>query len=90
MDFDFISLFNLGFVPFATFGAVAAFNFWKKLDSKQNFLLSVGFAIAFSFVPADWGNVILNKVKDGVSVAVVLNGAYQFLGGVAKKFGASA
>lgn len=78
---------TLGFVALATFGAVSAVNFKWKLSSQANFLLSVLFAIAFSFVPADLGSVIANKIKEAVVIATMLNGAYQFLGGVAKKVG---
>lgn len=84
-----IDLQTIGFVALATFGSVSAVNFFKQMDSRQNFLLSVGFALAFSFVPADLGNVIVNKIRDAVAVAVTLNGAYQFLGGVAKKMGSN-
>jgi len=80
-----IDIASAGFVLLATFGAVSAVNFWKKQDSRVNFLLSVGFAIAFSFVPPDLGNMIVNKIRDAVAIALSLNGAYQFLGGVAKK-----
>lgn len=78
---------TMGFVALATFGAVAAVNFKWKLSSVHNFALSVVFALLFGFVPADWGSLIANKVKEAIAIAVTLNGAYQFLGGVAKKFG---
>lgn len=83
--FNGMDITNLGFVALATFGAVSAINFWKQLDSKTNFALSIVFAFLFSLVPPDLGSVIGNKIKDAVAVAITLNGAYQFLGGVAKK-----
>lgn len=82
--FDYASA---GFILLATFGAVSAVNFWKKQDSRGNFLLSILFSFLFSFVPADLGSIIANKVKEAIAIAVTLNGAYQFLGGVAKKIG---
>ncbi len=85
-----IDIASAGFVLLATFGAVSAVNFWKKQTSQMNFILSVVFAIVFSFVPPDLGNVIVNKVRDAVAIALSLNGAYQFLGGVAKKVGMTA
>jgi hypothetical protein len=78
---------NIGFVAMFSFGSVAAINFKWKLSSGYNFLLCVAFAIAFGFVPADLGNVILNKVRDGIAIAVSLNGVYQALGNTAKKIG---
>lgn len=81
-----IDINSIGFVALATFGAVSAVNIlWKKLESKENLILSAVFAFAFAFVPADLGNEIVNRVRDAVAVALTLNGAYQFLGGVAKK-----
>lgn len=82
MDFQ-----SMGFVMLVTFGAVSAVNFWKPQTSKANFLLSVGFAIAFGFVPADLGSIIANKIKEALAIAVGLNGLYQGIGGIAKKVG---
>jgi hypothetical protein len=71
-----------------TFGAVSSINiFYKELDSKQNLALSFIFALIFAFIPADFGNIILNRVKDAVGVAVGLNGTYQFFSGIVKKIG---
>ncbi|MFA9228557.1 MAG: hypothetical protein ACEQR7_09020 [Agathobacter rectalis] len=50
-------------------------------------MLSLIFALIYGFVPADLGSVIANKVRDAYAVAVILNGAYQAAGGVAKKMG---
>lgn len=87
--FSGIDLNTIGFVALATFGSVSAVNFFRKLDSKQNFLLSIVFAFIFGFVPANLGNEIANRVKDAIAVGVSLNGAYQFLSGLAKKVGGS-
>lgn len=83
--FNGIDIATAGFVALATFGSVSAVNFWKKQNSRTNFLLSLLFAFGFSFVPADFGNIIANKAKDAFNIAVLLNGSYQFLGGIAKK-----
>lgn len=80
-----IDLSTWGFVAIATFGAVAAVNFKWKLAPMQNYLLSVVFAFAFLFVPADLGSFIANRIKEAIAIATTINGAYQFLGGVAKK-----
>lgn len=69
-----------------TFGAVSAVNiFYKPLESKQNLALSFIFALAFNFIPTDLGNIILNRIKDAVTIAIGLNGSYQFLKGIFKK-----
>ena len=78
---------SMSFVALITFGAVSAVNYWKKLDSQMNLMLSVVIAIALSFVPADLGNLIANKIKEAVAIAIGLNGLYQGLGGIAKKVG---
>lgn len=80
---------SFGFVALATFGAVSAVNFWRKLTTQQNFLLSVLFAFIFGFVPADLGNELANRIKEALALGVSLNGAYQFASGIAKKFGGS-
>lgn len=75
------------FVGLATFGSVSAVNFFRPLDSKQNFLLSIAFAFVFGFVPANLGNEIANRVKEALTIGVALNGAYQFTSKVATKVG---
>lgn len=85
-----IDLATIGFVALATFGSVSAINFFRALNSRQNFLLSMVFALVYSLVPSNLGNEIVNRVRDAFAVAVTLNGAYQFLGGVAKKVGKDA
>lgn len=88
MDILNMNVLEMGFIAIATFGSVSALNyFWKNATTQRNFLMSLLFAFAFSFVPADMGNIIANKVKDAVAVAVALNGLYQMLSGVAKKIG---
>jgi hypothetical protein len=83
---DLNSILQGGFVLTLTFGAVSAVNiFYKQLDSKWNLGLSFVFALIFAFIPANLGNIILNQIKNAVAVAVSLNGAYQFLSGIAKK-----
>ena len=76
---------SASFIMLMSFGAVSAVNFWKKQTPKINFLLSMGFAFIFGFVPADFGNIIANHVKEAIAVALSVNGIYQGLGGIAKK-----
>jgi hypothetical protein len=81
-----LDLSAMGFVGVATFGTVAAANLFyksrtgKELASETKLIASVVTAIVFGFVPADLGSIILNKVRDGVSVALLLHGFYQGLG----------
>jgi len=70
-----------------TFGTVAAINFWRQLTTKQNFVLSFVFFFAYSFIPADFGNMIANKLRDAYVGAMTLNGAYQFLSKLMLKLG---
>lgn len=90
MNFDFQTA---TFVLLATFGAVHFISYvlmkrWNiQLDSEQKIILSVVIAFAFSFVPQELGNEIANRIKDAITVAITLNGAYQFTSGVAKKIG---
>jgi hypothetical protein len=80
-----IDLASMGFVALVTFGAVAALNFWKKQSTKANFVWSVLIAFALSFVPADVGGLIANRIKDALAVALSLNGLYQGLSRIAMK-----
>lgn len=80
-----IDLETLGFVGLVSFGLVALVNYKYHLSPVQNFALSVAFAFALSFVPADWGNFFFNKLKEALAIAGVVNGAYQSVSGVAKK-----
>lgn len=87
---------TFGYVALMTFGAVAGVNIVykkrtdKELESDVKLALSVVFAIIFGFIPADLGSLILNKFRDGLSIAVMLNGAYQALSGIGKKFAGTA
>ena len=76
---------SASFLMLASFGSVYAVNLYRKFDSKTNLLISFLFAFAYSFVPADFGNVIANHVKDAYATAMTICGAYQFGSGIAKK-----
>lgn len=78
---------SFGFVALMSFGIVAIINFKWKLTSLQNFGLSVLFAFLLGFVPADLGNMIANRIKDAISIATSLTGAYKAMQGIAKKVG---
>jgi hypothetical protein len=73
MDFS-----NLTFVGLATLGVVNVISFFKPtLDSKTKFGLSVVAAFAFTFIPADLGSAIFDKLKLALEVAFAMSGTYK-------------
>ena len=82
-----LGLQTMSFVALASFGSVAVINFKCKLTPMQNFFLSVVFALAYSFVPAQLGNQIADKVKNALAVAISINGAFQLLSKLLQRVG---
>lgn len=76
---------QLGYVAFITFGLVWAINLFYKMDSKLKFGSSVVIAILIGFIPAEFGNEIVNRIKDGIGIATALAGMYQFTAKVAAR-----
>jgi hypothetical protein len=73
MDFQ-----SLTFVGLMTLGIVNVVTFWKPdMDSKLKFALSIASAFALTFVPAELGNVILEKAKLALEVAFAVSGGYK-------------
>ena len=71
-----MDIFQLGFVALASFGSVAAVSFVKNdLTAAQKFVLLVGFAFVYGFVPADLGNVLAERVRDAVAAATAITAA---------------
>lgn len=66
----FIGLVTIGFVNVVTF-------FKPDLDSKVKFAISVAFAFALTFVPAEIGNMIFDKLKVALEVSLAASGAYK-------------
>lgn len=59
-------------------GAVNVVGFYyPNLDSKIKFALSIVIAFLVSFIPAEIGSVILEKLRDAITVAVAASGAYK-------------
>lgn len=74
-NIDFASLTLAGL---AVLGAVNVATIFKPtLSSKSKFILSLVVAFAVSFVPADFGNIILNHLKDAITVALAASGTYK-------------
>jgi hypothetical protein len=74
------------FIGLVTLGVVNVISFYKPgLDSKYKFAISVAVAFGLTFVPADMGNLILEKLKVALEVAFAASGTYklaQKIGGV--------
>lgn len=76
MDLSFLS--NATFVGLATLGIVNVITMFKPdIDSKYKFLISVGAAFALTFVPAEFGVIILDKMKVAIEVAFAASGTYK-------------
>ena len=73
MDFS-----NMTFVGLATLGTVNVIGFfYPKLDSKVKFGLSIAAALLFAFGPAELGNLLFDKVKLAIEVALAVSGSYK-------------
>ena len=59
-------------------GTVNVISFFKTdLDSKIKFAISFVVAFAVLFVPFEVGNVILQKIKDALEIALAASGTYK-------------
>ena len=75
-----MDIFSLGAVGLITFGGTWLITlFVPNLDSKTRFGVSVAVALIAGFIPADLGNVIVNKVRDAFGIAVAVAGGYQLI-----------
>lgn len=62
----------------AVVGAVNVLTIFRPYSSSQEkFILSVVVALVISFIPADLNNLILNKLKDALTLAFTGSGAYK-------------
>lgn len=79
-----MDLTNIGFVALMTIGFVNVLSFWKPtMDSKVKIGVSIAFAFVLTFIPADMGNLIANKLKEAIEIALLATGGYK----VAQKVG---
>lgn len=73
-----MDLSSITFVGLATLGVVNVVTLFKAdLDSKYKFLISVVAAFVLTFVPAELGNELLDKMKVAVEVAFAASGTYK-------------
>lgn len=76
-----------GVLAFGTVGAISLIikkRFGKDLDGDIKLYLLVLLAFAFGFIPADFGNLVLEKLKVAVAIGVgvnALNTAFNKVGG---------
>jgi uncharacterized membrane protein (DUF485 family) len=69
---------SLTFIGLMTLGFVNVVSFYKpNLDSKIKFTLSLVFAFALTFVPVEFANVVLDKAKQAIEVALAASGTYK-------------
>jgi hypothetical protein len=69
---------NLGFIALMTIGFVNIVTFFKSdMDSKVKIGLTILFAFALTFVPADWGSIIADKLKLAIETALLASGTYK-------------
>lgn len=70
---------SLTFLGLVGFGTVTVISFFKPdMDSRIKFALCVLAVFIATFIPVDLGNIILNKVKMSLEVAIAFAGAYKF------------
>lgn len=70
MDATFIGLMTIGIVNVVTF-------YKPELPSKERFAISIVAAFLLTFVPAEMGNIILEKAKVALGVAFAASGGFK-------------
>lgn len=76
--YKYMDLTSLTFVGLVTIGVVNVISFFKpELDSKVKFAISVVTAFIVTFIPAELGNIILEKAKIAIEVAFAASGGYK-------------
>jgi len=73
-----MDLSSMTFIGLVTVGVVNVVTFFKpNLDSKVKFAIALVAAFVLTFVPADLGVLILDKLKIAIEVALASSGAYK-------------
>jgi hypothetical protein len=69
---------SLTFVGLITLGVVNVVTmFYPNLDSRVKFGISLVTAFVLTFVPAEFGNIILEKLKLAIGIAFATSGGYK-------------
>ena len=80
---DFNSLLNLAPVALLTFGSVWVVNYFLLkytkivLDTQGKLALSVVFAFVYLFIPVEFQNLVVNKIKEAVAITIGITALYQ-------------
>ncbi len=73
-----MDLTNATLVGLVTLGFVNVLSIYKpELDSRAKFAASIAVAFAVLFVPAEIGNLLLDKIKTALEVAFAVSGTYK-------------
>jgi len=73
-----MDLSSLTFVGLATLGIVNVVTLFKEdIDSRYKFLISIVAAFILTFIPAELGSQLLDKMKVAVEVAFAASGTYK-------------
>lgn len=69
---------NITFLGLIGLGTVNALTMWNpKLDSKTKLIISGVVVFAATFIPAELGNIFLDKAKVAIEVALASSGGYK-------------
>ena len=73
-----MDLASISFLGLIGLGTVNVISFFKAdMDSRLKFFLSFVVVLAATFVPAEFGNIILDKAKLALEVALSASGLYK-------------
>jgi len=73
-----MDLTNATFIGLMTIGLVNILTmFQPDLDSRYKFGASIAFALALSFIPVSFANILLDHLKTALEVAAASSGAYK-------------
>jgi hypothetical protein len=74
----FVDLSNITFVGLVTLGVVNVVTLFKSdLESKYKFIIAIIVAFGLTFVPEEFGSMILNHLKIALEVAFASSGVYK-------------
>lgn len=79
-----IDVANLTFAGIVTIGAVNVITFFvPNLNSQVKWVVSLLVAFGLTFVPATWGTMLSNHIKEALEIAFLASGGYK----IAQKIG---
>ena len=80
---DFQALLNLAPVALLTFGSVWVVNYFLLrytkvvLDTQGKLLLSIVFAFVYLFIPIEFQNLVVDKLKEAIAITLGITALYQ-------------